>query len=329
MIEKMPLVSVIMNCYNGAEYLQLAIESVFKQTYPNWEIIFWDNASTDSSAKIAQEYSPRLKYFRGEKNVPLGAARALAISKASGEFLAFLDTDDLWFPNRLERGVQLMEEHGWAMCYAGTEEINPTGSHLRWVLPEHKTGHLFEGLLQQFDVNIPTLLIRKSALDKHGINFDGSFHCSEEYNLSLRLAARETIGTIFEYLGAWRCHQKSTTGKTVWAWAEERERTLKQVIQENPGVYERYKSSFDEAFARANYYRACYYIEQGDRRAARHELAQTLSRGLKYQFLYLLLWFPDAVWNLFHSTWVKRKVVPAILSLPRQLRHRFQPALTA
>ena len=77
-----PLVCVIMNCYNGEKYLREAIDSVYAQSYKNWEIIFWDNLSTDSSAKIAKSYDSKLRYFVGQETIPLGAARNKALSKS-------------------------------------------------------------------------------------------------------------------------------------------------------------------------------------------------------------------------------------------------------
>ena len=102
------LVSVIMNCYNGEKYLREAIDSVYSQTYKDWEIIFWDNASTDRSAEIAKSYNSKLKYFRGEKTIPLGAARNKALEKCSGDYVAFLDCDDLWMEDRLKKQMELM-----------------------------------------------------------------------------------------------------------------------------------------------------------------------------------------------------------------------------
>ena len=86
----MPLVSIIMNCYNGSSYLGKAIDSVYAQKFLDWEIIFWDNASTDESGTIAKSYDERLKYFRTEKNTPLGEARNSALSKVSGKYIGFL-----------------------------------------------------------------------------------------------------------------------------------------------------------------------------------------------------------------------------------------------
>ena len=77
------LVSVIINCYNGQKYLAEAIDSVFSQTYKDWEIIFWDNCSTDDSAKIAKSYGEKLKYYCSNTNTTLGEARNKAISAKS------------------------------------------------------------------------------------------------------------------------------------------------------------------------------------------------------------------------------------------------------
>jgi len=97
-----PKVSVIMNCYNGEKYLKEAIDSVYAQTYPDWEIVFWNNASTDRSAEIARGYDMRLRYFEEEEKIPLGAARNRALEQTRCNFVAFLDWDDLCMPGKLD-----------------------------------------------------------------------------------------------------------------------------------------------------------------------------------------------------------------------------------
>ena len=88
-----PTVSVIMNCYNGGKYLRESIESVLNQSYLDWELIFWDNLSSDNSAAIFSEYSAdeRLRYFCSPTHTNLGAARKLAYEETRGKFIAFLD----------------------------------------------------------------------------------------------------------------------------------------------------------------------------------------------------------------------------------------------
>ena len=106
-----------MNSYNGEKYLHEAINSVFNQSYKNWEIIFWDNASTDKTAKIATSFGPRIKYFKSEKNIALGYARNLAFKKASGDFIALLDDDDIWLPTKLEEQLPLFNDYGIGLVY--------------------------------------------------------------------------------------------------------------------------------------------------------------------------------------------------------------------
>ena len=106
-----PLVSVIMNCYNGEAYLYESIKSVLFQTYANWELIFWDNRSDDKSAEIFKSYNDkRFKYYYAPQHTLLSEARNEAIKKSSGEFIAFLDTDDLWEKDKLELQVPLFKD---------------------------------------------------------------------------------------------------------------------------------------------------------------------------------------------------------------------------
>ena len=101
-IKKSPLLSIIVNCYNGEEYLKDCLKSILKQSYKNWELIFWDNISTDQSKNILKQFKDkRIKYFKSKKFTSLYEARNLAVSKAKGDYVSFLDTDDLWKRNKL------------------------------------------------------------------------------------------------------------------------------------------------------------------------------------------------------------------------------------
>ncbi len=105
------LISVIVNCYNGEKFLKTCIESILQQTYRNLEIIFWDNKSTDNSKKILENFSDnRIHYFKAEKFTKLYEARNLAIKKAKGKYIAFLDVDDWWLPEKLEKQIILFQK---------------------------------------------------------------------------------------------------------------------------------------------------------------------------------------------------------------------------
>ena len=99
--EPTPLVSVIMNAYYSEEFLAEAIASVVSQTYSNWEIILWENESSDDTREIAESFNdPRIRYFFAPDKVSLYESRMNAFKKARGEFVAFLDCDDLWMPEK-------------------------------------------------------------------------------------------------------------------------------------------------------------------------------------------------------------------------------------
>ena len=109
---KKPLVSIIVNCFNGEKYLRDALQSVLKQTYKNWELIFWDNKSFDNSKKVFLEFlDDRFKYFISEKHTTLYEARNNAIKQSKGEVIALLDVDDWWIDNRrLEKQVDFFKD---------------------------------------------------------------------------------------------------------------------------------------------------------------------------------------------------------------------------
>ena len=107
-----------MNCYNGEKYLSQALKSVLEQTYDNWELIFWDNQSTDKSAEIFKEYNDiRFKYFYASSHTLLYEARNEAVKKTKGEFIAILDVDDWWIPEKLEMQLSLFKNDEVGLVY--------------------------------------------------------------------------------------------------------------------------------------------------------------------------------------------------------------------
>lgn len=121
-MEGNPLVSVIINCFNGEEFLREAIDSVLAQTYTHWEIIFWDNQSTDATAEIVKSYTDsRIRYYYAPNHTPLGEARNLAVEKTKGEYINFLDADDIWMPNKLEEQIKLIEPGVCEVVYSPFE----------------------------------------------------------------------------------------------------------------------------------------------------------------------------------------------------------------
>lgn len=115
------LVSVIMPSYNSAEYIAQSIESVIKQTYPHWELLITDDCSTDNTVEIVKQYAQkdnRIKLFVLKENSGAAVARNNSIKEAQGRYIALLDSDDLWLPEKLEKQLAFMQNNGYEFCYS-------------------------------------------------------------------------------------------------------------------------------------------------------------------------------------------------------------------
>ena len=110
-----------MNVHNGSKFLHEAIDSALTQTYENFEIILWDNHSTDNTREVVKSYSDqRIKYFYSKEFTSLGEARNRAIKKSSGELIAFLDSDDIWMPNKLELQIPMFNNRDVGIVISDT-----------------------------------------------------------------------------------------------------------------------------------------------------------------------------------------------------------------
>lgn len=300
-----PLVSVIVNCYNGEKYLREALDSIYAQTYDNWEIIFFDNQSTDGSAKIAKEYDDRLRYVYNEVNVPLGEARKLAVTYACGEWIGFLDVDDIWSTDKLDTQIQFLAENPNAdLVYAAVEDILPNGEVLRIDGPS-KTGEVgFDTLLVNFDINMVTPIVKNSFLKLNKLTFDKSITASEEYNLFMRCAALGTVYGQSKVLGKYRVSEGSLTDKRIDSWANERFKTLAACVQLNPDLLSKFPSFFVEAISKGIYYEARHNMQVENYASARRAMKFIgTPRGL-YFILYLVS-FSRNLWSILHRKNIK------------------------
>ena len=123
------LVSIIMPSYNTAAYIKESIQSVLNQTYTNWELIIVDDCSTDSTDEVLETIKDsRIRYFKNDKNSGAAVSRNKALREAKGQWIAFLDSDDLWMPEKLEKQIYFMESNGYAFSYTSYEEIDIEGN---------------------------------------------------------------------------------------------------------------------------------------------------------------------------------------------------------
>lgn len=122
------LVSIIMPSYNTANYIGLTIDSVLKQTYSNWEIIIVDDCSIDNTDEVVAEYNDeRIIYLKNEKNFGAAVSRNKALKKVNGKWIAFLDSDDIWYPTKLEEQIKFMKENNFSFSYTNYKEVDEFG----------------------------------------------------------------------------------------------------------------------------------------------------------------------------------------------------------
>ena len=209
-----PLVSIMMNCYNGEKYIREAIESVLAQTFQNWELIFWDNQSIDQSANIFKSYKdPRLKYFLSPEHTDLGGGRANAFQHLTGEFIAILDTDDIWLPKKLEKQVPLFETPEIGIVICDTLFFNEkTEKALYGNKPPH-TGSVFEKLMTNYFVSSETIVFRMSTALKLPRAFDHDFNFISDFDLVVRLSRISKMAFCPDVLAKWRVHGESHSWK--------------------------------------------------------------------------------------------------------------------
>lgn len=122
------LVSIIMPSYNTASFIEETIQSVLNQTYTNWELIIVDDCSTDNTNEVVDTIKDcRIHYLKNEKNSGAAISRNKALREAKGQWIAYLDSDDLWMPEKLEKQIKFMEENGYVFSYTNYEEIDVDG----------------------------------------------------------------------------------------------------------------------------------------------------------------------------------------------------------
>ncbi len=212
-VNSAPMVSIIMNCYNCEQFLCQAIDSVYAQTFTDWEIIFWDNASTDSSGSIARSYDEKLKYFRADKTTPLGDARNLAVEKATGKYLAFLDCDDIWLENKLQAQMEIFEKEtdDLGFVYGRSEKFYNNGQWKNQIfrkgdkLPE---GWIFNDLVKgNFIPFLSGVFDREKFIECGG--FPAHFKNSTDYYIFLNFARKYRVRAVQDVCCMYRVHENN------------------------------------------------------------------------------------------------------------------------
>ena len=237
----LPLISVVIPVYNSASYLGGAIRSVLDQTYSNVEIIVVDDGSTDGSGDVTSSFGNRVRYVR-QDNMGACAARNYGIRLAKGSYIAFLDADDLWLPEKLtEQSAVLEAKPKFGAVHCGTTRMNETGTQLSGNtsgLKQRVNGDVF---VEFFESNISviltsTVLVRKSCFESIGM-FDGSGAVVDDHDFFLRLAAHYPIWFIAEALVRYRIIPRSLSRLRAVQRIEQHRKTIERAITAYPKFF--------------------------------------------------------------------------------------------
>ncbi len=206
------LVSVIIPTHNFAEYISESIDSVLAQTYRGFEIIIVDDGSTDNTKEVVEKWgqSDKVRYFYQENKGP-GAARNRGIKESKGDYIAFLDADDLWLPEKLKKQMDKFNQSP-ELGFIHTDYVlfneNGTMQNRKFGIKSKKnlSGHIFPYLLRECFVRTSTVMLRKECFEK--IGFFEEAYLSEDYDFLLRLSKEYQAGYVDETMAKCREHIK-------------------------------------------------------------------------------------------------------------------------
>ena len=213
-MDNAPLISIVMNCFNGQTYLQKALDSILVQTYQNWELIFWDNQSEDKSAEIFKSYKDkRFKFFSSSKHTILYEARNKAIQKANGDLIAFLDTDDYWLPEKLEKQIKLFKDDKIGLVYGNCWIINEQSFFSKTILSKKRlpTGNVLNAILSNYPVGLVTIVIRKKYLQNIKKVFNTQYDLLADYDFVINFSIKNKFECVQDPVACYRIHKKNTS----------------------------------------------------------------------------------------------------------------------
>lgn len=308
-----PLVSVVIPTCNRLSYLRAAIDSVLEQTYENWELVVADDGSAQGTREYLSEIAsfPRARVLWLKHSGIPAVVRNAAIGRATGTYVAFLDSDDLWHPRKLEYQLDLLQRRReclWSYtAFVNVDQdgrILPEEARRRWVACD---GDIFEKMTRgEVSIRTPTVVVSRRLLLEVGA-FDESMRSAEDYDLWFRLALRSQVALHPESLVQVRSHRENHSADWSSAYVGQ-DWTFKQLQQ----VVDPDRCNLLRQARVNNALRLAYqYTIRGNRGNA----LRTLARSTVFSWRY-----PD--WRLKALKLLVRTVLPEwLLALRRRRRH--------
>ncbi len=318
-----PLISIVITCYNGQKYIEDAINSILQQEHQDFEVFIIDDASTDSSEQIIQEYlsDARINYERNSRNIGSSASSNIALRKIKGDYVTFLDQDDFWLPTFLSRLVSKSREYpdsGLIYCDFYILDENK-GTQKVFYNPNPLNPRVFLRKLFLYKINIATYLqaamIKRECLDSLGY-FSESLIGLVDYELWLRVAGRYSMQRVGAPLVVKRLHDKNLTDQMGDKIFIDKLNITKTIV----GLYPELMRFVRKRDSIIYYDWAIFRMKLGDLNGAKTKFMRSLSEDKAYVFSYVgllallfgkngryLLTFPR--WLRYRASQVKRLVL--------------------
>ncbi|MFQ6113123.1 MAG: glycosyltransferase [bacterium] len=237
----MPRVSVIMPLYNGSRFVSAAIQSVRGQSFKDLEILLVDDASTDGTLKKVESHliDRRVRLFRNSHNLGIPTTKNKALKKANGQYVAFLDQDDMWLPNKLEMQLRYLEDNDKVgLICSGVCFIDQHGSVIGKKILDIKASKLAfpvrRLLLGNFVAN-STAVVRRSCFERTGY-FNEKLRGADDYDLWIRISESYQIYYLKRILIKKRLHSTSFSERHIEAMKEDKLSTIYSAIKRNPNL---------------------------------------------------------------------------------------------
>ena len=200
------LVSIIMPSWNTGKFIAESIESVLAQTYKNWELLIVDDCSTDNTDEVVASFKDtRIKYFKNEKNSGAALTRNRAMREAQGEWIAFLDSDDLWAPNKLEKQLRFMNDNGYVFSYHDFVKIDEESKPLN----VYVTGPNVVTKQGMYNYGYPGCLTFMYSVKAMGLIQIKDIKKNNDYAILLKLCKKADCYLLNENLAQYRIRKKS------------------------------------------------------------------------------------------------------------------------
>lgn len=298
----MPRVSVHISCYNSEKYISETIKSVLGQRFGDFELIIINDGSRDRTEEIVKSFrDSRIKYlYQDNQGLPRARNRAVALSNS--EFIAFLDHDDLWLPDKLEKQISVFDKDAdIALVYTNYYKLYPDGKKALGLSRKQPEGRAFGQLLLRYTVSLTTTMVRRKALIELGDLFNERLRIFEDYDVFMRIIFKHKVAYLRQPLTIYRIHDDRATYLFRSSYPDEFDYALKNLGKLDPYFADKYGNTVHYLRAGISHLRAKVAMEKtNDRREARHYLKPYRLVSIKFFMLYILTFLPSFVWNRLH-----------------------------